>query len=291
LRAPHFSIDGGILTQVTANLYNFSLIIVDINDPNRNGCGVSLINFYAINKSNQFIFYIIQPSHLLKCHQMLTSSSNPVMPETTVVQKSPKLIPEIIQRLQAGEVLILHTDTTYALIANGQETAAVEKILTLKQGTTAQPMALLTRKDQAQEFFIVDRYFEQFLEHFPYPVTLIVQPKENIPAAVANGFKNIFAVCPDQFVYDLIGEAPFPIAATSASFFGGLKAITIEMALRFFEGKVPYAVDGGTSKYGRSGTLIDLTVARPAMLTYGPVSYHDLIEFIPNLELPSHMRK
>jgi tRNA threonylcarbamoyl adenosine modification protein (Sua5/YciO/YrdC/YwlC family) len=213
------------------------------------------------------------------------------MPETTVVKKTPQLMPEIITRLQQGEVLILHTDTTYALIANGKETAAVEKIFALKQGTSPQPLALLTRQDRAKEFFVVDSYFQQFLQHFPYPVTLIVQPNDHLPPAVANGFKNIFAVCPDQFVYDLIGEAPFPIAATSASFFGGIKATTVEMALRFFGGKVSYAIDGGTSQYGKSGTLIDLTVARPAMLTYGPVSYHDIIEFIPNLELPSHMRK
>ncbi|MDR9404071.1 MAG: L-threonylcarbamoyladenylate synthase [Halothece sp. Uz-M2-17] len=213
------------------------------------------------------------------------------MTQTTVVEKSPQLIPEIITRLEQGEVIILHTDTTYALIANGEDTAAVERIFSLKQGTSAQPLALFTREDRAEEFFVVNTYFQQFLKYFPYPVTLIVQPNQNLPAAVANGFKNIFAVCPDQFVYDLIGAADFPIAATSASFFGGVKAITLDMALRFFEGKVPYAVDGGTSQYGRSGTLIDLTVARPAMLTYGPVSYHDIIEFIPNLELPSHMRK
>jgi tRNA threonylcarbamoyl adenosine modification protein (Sua5/YciO/YrdC/YwlC family) len=213
------------------------------------------------------------------------------MTQTTVVQKSHNLIPEIIQRLDAGEIIILHTDTTYALIANGYRTEAIEEIFSLKQGTTPQPMALLTRQDRAEEFFIVDYYFKQFLEHFPYPVTLIVEPNENLPPVVANGFKNIFAVCPDQFTYDLVGEAPFPIAATAASFFGGIKATTVETALRFFDGKVPYAVDGGTSQYGRSGTLIDLTVARPAMLTYGPVSYHDVIELIPDLELPSHMRK
>lgn len=213
------------------------------------------------------------------------------MPQTTVVQKSPNLIPEIIQRLDAGEIIILHTDTTYALIANAWETASVEEIFKLKEATTPQPMALLTREDKAEDFFVVDDYFKQFLAHFPYPVTLIVPPNDNVPDAVKNGFQNIFAVCPDQFVYDLVGEAPFPIAATAASFFGAEKAITVEMALQFFDGKVPYAVDGGRSQYGRSGTLIDLTVARPAMLTYGPVSYHDVIKLIPDLELPSHMRK
>ena len=213
------------------------------------------------------------------------------MPNTTVVKKSPQLFPEIIQHLDSGEVIILHTDTTYALLAKAEEEEAVNHIFAIKQGVTPQPLALLTRPDLAEEFFVVDAYFKQFLEHFPYPVTLIVEPTEKVPAAVSNGFKNIFAVCPDQYIYDLIGEAPFAIAGTSASFFGSEKATTIELALRFFDGKVSLAVDGGVSKYGRSGTLIDLTVDRPAMLTYGPVSDHDVIKIVPDLELPSHMRK
>lgn len=222
---------------------------------------------------------------LYSCHNIYSMS------ETTVVKKNTNLFPEIIDRLDSGEAIILHTDTTYALIANAYKEETIHYIFDIKKGTTPQPMALLTREDHAPEFFNVDHYFKQFLSHFPYPVTLIVQPNENVPAAVSNGFKNIFAVCPDQFIYDLIGEAPFPIAATAASFFGGTRATTVELALRFFDGKVPYAVDGGKSKYEGSGTLIDLTVARPAMLTYGPVSYHDVIKLVPDLELPSHMRK
>ena len=213
------------------------------------------------------------------------------MSQTTVVKKSPQLFSEIIERLDAGEVIILHTDTTYALLAKAEDEAAVNHIFSIKQGVTPQPLALLTRQDQAEKYFVVDSYFKQFLEHFPYPVSLIVKPTENVPPAVVNGFKNIFAVCPDQYVYDLIGEAPFAIAGTSASFFGSEKATTIKLALRFFDGKVSLAVDGGVSKYRGSGTLIDLTVARPAMLTYGPVSYHDVIKIVPDLELPSHMRK
>ena len=213
------------------------------------------------------------------------------MPKTTVVQKSANIVSEIIERLNAGDPMILHTDTTYALIANAYNEEAIHYIFDIKKGTTPQPMALFTREDHAPEFFKVDHYFKQFLSHFPYPVTLIVKPNENVPAAVSNGFKNIFAVCPDQFIYDLIGEAPFPIAATAASFFGGTRATTVELALRFFDGKIPYAVDGGITKHKGSGTLIDLTVARPAMLTYGAVSYHDVIKIVPDLELPSHMRK
>jgi len=213
------------------------------------------------------------------------------MSETTVIEKSPDLIPEIIQRLDSGEVILLHTDTTYALIAKAHDTDAVNHIFEIKNATHQQPLALLTRSDKAEEWFVVDNYFKQFLEHFPYPVTLIVEPNEKVPSAVRNGFKNIFAVCPDQYIYDLVGEAPFPIAATSASYFGASKATTVELGLRFFDGQVSYAVDGGKSKYGGSGTLIDLTVEQPAMLTYGPVSYHDVIKIVPDLKLPSHMRK
>lgn len=213
------------------------------------------------------------------------------MVQTKVVPRSPKIIPEIIQWLEAGEVIVLPTDTTYALVANALLPEAVAQFEQLKGKGSPQPYAMFLRQEIAPEYIVVDSDCERLLAEFPYPVTLIVPARTTVPEAVTNGFKNIFAVCPDQFIYDLIDAVPFPMACTAASYFGGIKAVTAEQALQFFGGKVPFLVDGGKSKYGRSGTLIDMTVERPAILTYGPVSFVDLRAILPDIELPSHMRK
>jgi len=211
--------------------------------------------------------------------------------QTRVAQQNRGLVPEIIERLEAGEVIILPTATVYALVFKADLPDAIARVAELKRGSSPQPYAIFTRKEYASKYVEVDANGQTLIEQFPYPITLIVRAKEAVPEGVANGFRNIFAVCPDRFIYDLIETVPFLMACTSASLFGGIKAATAEQALKFFEGQVPFVVDGGNSQYGRSGTLIDTTVERPAILTFGPVSFDDLRSTIPEIELPSHMRK
>ena len=85
-------------------------------------------------------------------------------------------------------------------------------------------------------------------------------------------------------------EIPFPIVGTSASF-AGSKITNADLALRFFGDKVSLIVDGGNSKHGRSGTVVDFTVEIPTIMTYGTVSVDDLRPLIPQIVLPSHMMK
>ena len=200
------------------------------------------------------------------------------------------LIPEIESRLKAGEVIILPTDTVYALVANGEDTEAVTRLRQIKAFSSPQPLGVFTRKEKAEQVVEVDRVALQMMNHFPYPVTMIMRAKPTLSEAVTNGFKNVFVTCPDQFIYDLVMEIPFPIVGTSAAF-AGIQATNADLAVKFFGDKVGLIVDGGTSKHGRSGTLIDFTVEVPTIMTYGTVSVDDLRPLIPQIVLPSHMMK
>lgn len=207
-----------------------------------------------------------------------------------VVKLSRNLVPEINNRLKAGEVIILPTDTVYALIANGENTEAVTRLRQIKAFSSPQPLGVFTRKEKAEQVVEVDRVALQMMNHFPYPVTMIMRAKPTLSEAVTNGFKNVFVTCPDQFIYDLVMEIPFPIVATSAAF-AGIQATNADLAVKFFSDKVDLIVDGGKSKHGRSGTLIDFTVEVPTIMTYGTVSLDDLRPLMPQIVLPSHMMK
>jgi tRNA A37 threonylcarbamoyladenosine synthetase subunit TsaC/SUA5/YrdC len=128
------------------------------------------------------------------------------------------------------------------------------------------------------------------MSHFPYPVTMIMSAKSTVSEAVTNGFKNVFVSCPDRFIYDLVMEMPFPMVGISASSMG-TPVTNADLAVRFFDGKVPLIVDGGKSKYGRSGTIVDFTVEVPTIMTFGTVSVDDLRPLVPQIILASHMMK
>ncbi|PSB11260.1 RNA-binding protein [Pleurocapsa sp. CCALA 161] len=209
---------------------------------------------------------------------------------TQVVKLNSSLIPEIKSRLKAGEVIILPTDTVYALVANGNDTEAVTRLRQIKNFSSPQPLGIFTCKEKAEQVVEVDRPALQMMDHFPYPVTMIMRAKSTVSKAVTNGFKNVFVTCPDKFIYDLIMEIPFPMVATSAAF-AGIQATNAKLAVKFFGDKVDLIVDGGESKHGRSGTLVDFTVEVPTIMTYGTVSVDDLRPLLSQIVLPSHMMK
>ena len=209
---------------------------------------------------------------------------------TQVVKLNSSLIPEIKSRLKAGEVIILPTDTVYALVANGNDTEAVTRLRQIKAFTSPQPLGVFTRKEKAEQVVEVDRPALEMMAHFPYPVTMIMRAKPVLSEAVTNGFKNVFVTCPDKFIYDLVMEVPFPIVGTSAAF-AGIQATNAQLAAKFFGDKIDFIVDGGESKHGRSGTLVDFTVEVPTIMTYGTVSVDDLRPLLSQIVLPSHMMK
>jgi tRNA threonylcarbamoyl adenosine modification protein (Sua5/YciO/YrdC/YwlC family) len=207
-----------------------------------------------------------------------------------VVKPSRSLVPEIEKRLKAGEVIILPTDTVYALVANGYDREAVTRLRQIKAFPCPQPLAIFTRKEKAEEVVVVNRAALQMMNHFPYPVTMIMPAKANLAAEITGGFKNVFVSCPDRFIYDLVMEIPFPIVGTSAGF-GDVKVTNADIAVRLFGDKVSFIVDGGTSKHGRSGTVVDFTLEIPTIMTFGTVSVDDLRPLVPGIVLPSHMMK
>ncbi|PSB11680.1 RNA-binding protein [Pleurocapsa sp. CCALA 161] len=207
-----------------------------------------------------------------------------------VLKLNRNLIPEIKSRLKAGEVIILPTDTVYALVANGNDTKAVTLLRQIKAFSSPQPLGVFTRKEKAEQVVKVDRAALQMMNHFPYPVTMIMRAKPTLSEAVTNGFKNVFVTCPDRFIYDLVMEIPFPMVGTSAAF-AGIQATDAELAVKFYGDKVSLIIDGGKSKHGRSGTLLDFTVEVPTIMTYGTVSLDDLRPLLPQIILPSHMMK
>jgi tRNA A37 threonylcarbamoyladenosine synthetase subunit TsaC/SUA5/YrdC len=150
--------------------------------------------------------------------------------------------------------------------------------------------AVFTRTERAEEVVQVNQTALQMLNHFPYPVTMIMEAKPILSERVTQGFKNIFVSCPDRFIYDLVMKLPFPIVGTSATN-AGVNITSVARAIRCFGDRVPLIVDGGKSKYGRSGTLIDFTVDLPTIMTFGPVSVDDLRPLVPNIVLASHLMK
>ncbi|MBZ8181907.1 L-threonylcarbamoyladenylate synthase [Oscillatoria salina] len=212
--------------------------------------------------------------------------------QTVTAKKSLDLVPEIIRLLEAGEVIILPTDNTYAFVAHAFNPEAVTKLRSLKEWDMPSPLGIFSTKEKAEEVAVVTPASKRMMAEFPYPVTMIMRKQKHIIDELTGGFNNLLILCPDRFIYDLVEAVPFPMACASASVSSEIiKVTTFEVAASVYDGKVPLIVDGGRSKYGRSGTLVDFTVEVPTILKYGPISVDDLRPILPEIILPSHLMK
>jgi tRNA threonylcarbamoyl adenosine modification protein (Sua5/YciO/YrdC/YwlC family) len=210
---------------------------------------------------------------------------------TKIAKKNLNLVNEITRHLKDGEIIILPTDTVYAFVGNAFDTDAVAKISSLKHWGHPQPMTIFTRKEKASEVVVLNRQAELMMSYFPYPVTMILPAKKSLPPQVTNGFKNVFVACPDRFIYDLVDALPFPMVCATVSVGDGIKVSDFNTVVQFYGDKVPFIVDGGRSKHGRSGTLVDFTLEIPTIMNFGTVSVDDLRPMIPEIILPSHLMK
>lgn len=210
---------------------------------------------------------------------------------TETAQRSSKLVNQIQDLLESGEVVILPTEISYIIVAHAFKPKAIARIAQIKHWGSPQPLLLLTRREKVDEFGVVSPSCAKLINHFPYPVTLIIPRKNTVPDSVTAKHSALFISCPDQFIYDLIAKIPFPMVCTTAGFSADYKARRYRTAIELFGGQVPLIVDGGDCKYDTKGTLIDCTLQTPTIMNFGTVSVDDLRRILPEIELPSHLRK
>lgn len=210
---------------------------------------------------------------------------------TKVYQKSLEVIPKILQSLELGEIVALHTDMFYIFLAHGFNDFAVNKIHELKKWNPRKPLTLLSHRQKVEEFAIISPDSEILVNQFPYPISLIVPHKGNLSDEVTGGHKTIFLSCPDDFIYNLIDESPFPIVCGTASLGGEYQAKTAKTTQEFFGNQVSLIIDGGKCKYGMRTTMIDCSLPLPTIMNFGLIAFDELRLLLPHIELPSHLRK
>jgi len=210
---------------------------------------------------------------------------------TKIAQPSLNLVPEIISLLESGQLIVLPSDTTYAIVAHGENQQALSKIAQLKQWSTPQPLVILTREEKAEQFGTISPDCYKLMKHFPYPVTLAIPKNNRLNNQITGDNKYALIACPGEYIFNLIPEIPFPMVCTSASLSLDMKTTTFDQAIKLFKDKVSLIVDGGKSRYATKSTIIDFTLNPPTIMNFGAVSYDDLRKIIPEIELPAHLRK
>ena len=127
----------------------------------------------------------------------------------------------VAEKIRAGEVLGMPTDTFYGLAADPFNLHAVDRVYEIKTRSRHKPLSLLIESvDQAAElawpvpeiFYLLARRF------WPGPLTIIVKADPKLPLKVTANTGNVALRVPAaEIPLAIIRAAGLPITATSAN--------------------------------------------------------------------------
>lgn len=207
------------------------------------------------------------------------------VPPTRVLEThTPALFAEAVaraaERLRAGELVALPTETVYGLAANALDARAVARIFQAKDRPAHNPIIVhvasleMARRCVAGWPEVAGRLAAAF---WPGPLTLVLPRALIVPEIVAAGGSTVGVRWPSHpFIQAVIKECGFPLAAPSANRSNQLSPTSADHVLRSLGGRVPLIVDGGQAQVGIESTVVDVTCGPPRVLRPGMIHEESL---------------
>ena len=175
------------------------------------------------------------------------------------------LISYAAERIRAGHVLGMPTDTFYGLAADPYNLRAVELIYLVKSRSKHKALSLLVESvDQAEELADLSSCSDDFYilaqKYWPGPLTIIVRAAPRLPLKVTANTGNVAIRVPAASIpMGVIRSAGIPVTATSANVSGASECTTAACVRNQLGDRIPLIVDGGPSPRNVPSTIIDLS--------------------------------
>ncbi len=196
------------------------------------------------------------------------------------------------EKLAAGEVIGLPTETVYGLAADAANPSAVREIFTIKNRPSTHPLITHIAADADIGYWIdAARMSEEMWRltralmaaFFPGPLTLVLPKHPQIDATVTGGQDTIAFRSPNHVLFqDVLAQLAVlkntpnvGIAAPSANRFGRLSPTRAVHVREEFEHAV-WVLDGDASVIGIESTIVGLTSGVPRILRFGHITPQDI---------------
>jgi len=181
---------------------------------------------------------------------------------TNIIKIPPykKAIKKAIQILKKGGNIIYPTDTVYGIGADATNKNAVLKISKIKKRKKQTYSVIFHSIKEIKKYAFVNKKQERIIKKLvPGPYTFLLGAKKRL--AVVR--KNIIGIrIPNnKFCVMLAKQFTKPIVSTSANLSGKKEKSNIKKIEQEIKNKVDLIIDGGSCKYKKASTIIDLTDA------------------------------
>jgi L-threonylcarbamoyladenylate synthase len=191
----------------------------------------------------------------------------------TLITKSN--IDAVANIILSGGVAAVPTETVYGLAVNALDVSAVERLYEVKGRPETKPISLFVSGMADAESFCQDipegayKLAERF---WSGPLTIVLKRKPIVPDIITAGGDTVAVRSPkNDFVLGLLKKLRLPLTGTSANLSGMPSAVSFEDTLKYFDGKIDCAVDGGVCPGGIPSTIVDMTGEIPKILRAGGI--------------------
>lgn len=193
---------------------------------------------------------------------------------------APDTVDRVVAALEAGQAVVLPTDTVYGVAALPTDGTAVDRLFALKGRTADVPIAVLCA-DVDQALALADPAAAEVARGaaerwWPGPLTLVLPRRPGVVLHLGAPAGTIGLRVPGHPLVRDVARVVGPIATTSANRHGEPTPTTASAAAAALGDGVALVVDGGTSSVS-SSTVIDATRTPWRVLRGGPIPAGDVI--------------
>lgn len=191
--------------------------------------------------------------------------------------------------VQAGECIVLPTDTVYGIGANAFDAAAVQRLLDAKERGRDMPPPVLI----AEPFLLPSLTAEITPEaqaladaFWPGALTLIVRAQHALRMDLGDVVDTLAVRVPDHDFTRAMLRRTGPLAVSSANVSGQPAALSIVDAQQQLHDRVSVWLDAGICNNHVPSTIIDATGPIPTVLRAGRLTPAELIAVVPTIQFP-----
>lgn len=194
------------------------------------------------------------------------------------------MILNIVKCLKNSGVVVIPTDTLYALTCDATCDEAVKKIFAIKHRDISKPLPILVRDiDEAMKFIKLNKKAEILAKKFwPGSLTIVGELKavSGLSKVLNIGKTTIAIRVPNNAVcLSVLKEVSFPIIGTSANLSGDKNCDVLAEVKEVFDGVVDYIhPEELASKDPKPSTIIECMDEEIKIARYGAISENEINE-------------
>ena len=192
--------------------------------------------------------------------------------------------------LDAGECIVLPTDTVYGIGADAYNADAVQRLLDAKgRGREKPPPVLISDAHfvKALAVNVPDQAMALVEALWPGALTIICQASDHLRMDLGETNGTVGLRVPDHELTRELLRQTGPLAVSSANRTGQPPALTCDNAVEQLAEKVAVYLDGGelNGTEGKPSTMVDFTIKETGqILRRGAVSLETLQQYLPDVE-------